>query len=186
MKDKEEAEFTRTEAECSKEKAKDEAYDAGVAETEAALKAQVPGVCRLYYSQVWNEALKQARVDALSNLWKAKCVFYSPTIREDATPSSEVRDAPEGVKVASPSVVPEIISPQAPAKENGPSRTAEADKGQGLDAPKETAVSVSGDPVPHIKGPIIVVEPLQSVPLAEGSKDPKTSPAQPSPEEIKD
>ena len=51
MRAKEEAEFARTEVE-------EEAYDAGVAETEAALKAQVPGVCRLYYSQVWNEALK--------------------------------------------------------------------------------------------------------------------------------
>ena len=64
---KEEAEFARTEVECSKEKAEEEAYDLGVAETQAALKAQVPGVCRLYCSQVWNEALKQAEVDTSSN-----------------------------------------------------------------------------------------------------------------------
>ena len=50
VRSKEEAEFARTEAECSKEKAEEEAYDAGVAETEAALKTQVPGVCRLYCS----------------------------------------------------------------------------------------------------------------------------------------
>ena len=50
MKAKEEVEFARTEAECSKKKAEEKAYDAGVAETEAALKAQVPGVCRLYCS----------------------------------------------------------------------------------------------------------------------------------------
>ena len=49
---KKEAKFTRTEAECSKEKAEEEAYDSGVAETEAALKAQVPRLCRLYCSQV--------------------------------------------------------------------------------------------------------------------------------------
>ena len=42
--------FARMEAECSKEKAKEEAYDLGVAETQATLKAQVPGVCRLYCS----------------------------------------------------------------------------------------------------------------------------------------
>ena len=36
---KEEAEFVRIEAECSKEKAEEEAYDSGVAETQAALKA---------------------------------------------------------------------------------------------------------------------------------------------------
>ena len=157
---KEEAKFARTEAECSKEKAEEEAYDARVVETEAALKAQVPGVCRLYCSQVWNEALKQARVDALSNLWKAECVFYPSAIKEDATSSSEVRDAPEGVEVASPSAASEIISPQVLAKESGPSGTAEADEGQGLDAPKETAGFVSGDPVSHIEGPVIVVEPL--------------------------
>ena len=35
--------FARTEAKCSKEKAEKEAYDLGVAETQAILKAQVPG-----------------------------------------------------------------------------------------------------------------------------------------------
>ena len=68
MRAKEEAEFARTEAECSKEKAEEKAYDAGVAETEAVLKAQVPGVCKLYCSQVWNEALKQVGVNTSSNL----------------------------------------------------------------------------------------------------------------------
>ena len=58
MKAKTEAEFTRTDAESSKEKAEEEAYDLRVAETQASLKAQVPGVCRFYYSEVWNEALK--------------------------------------------------------------------------------------------------------------------------------
>ena len=106
MRAKEEAEFARTEAECSKEKAKEEANDAGVAETEAALKAQVPGVCKLYCSQVWNEALKQAGVDTSSNLWKAECVFYPLAIKEDAALSSEVQDAPEGVQVASPNAAP--------------------------------------------------------------------------------
>ena len=36
--------FARSEAECSKEKAKEEAYDLGVADTQATLKAQDPGV----------------------------------------------------------------------------------------------------------------------------------------------
>ena len=69
---KEEAMFARSEAECFKEKAEEEAYDSGVAETQATLKAQVLGVYRLYCSQVWNGALKQARVDASSDLWKAE------------------------------------------------------------------------------------------------------------------
>ena len=42
--------FARTKAKRSKEKAEEEAYDLGVAETQATLKAQVPRVCRLYCS----------------------------------------------------------------------------------------------------------------------------------------
>ena len=183
---KEEAEFAKTEAECSKEKAEEEAYDAGVAETEATLKAQVPRVCRLYCSQVWNEALKRAGVDASSDLWKAECMFYPPAIREHATPNSEVRDAPEGIEVASPSAAQETISPQVPAKGSGPSGTAGADESQDPAGPKEAAGSVSGSPVSHIEWPIIAAEPFQSVPLAKGSKDPEVSPAQPSLEGIED
>ena len=41
---KTEAEFAKTEAEDFKDKAEDEAYDARVAETQAILKAQIPGV----------------------------------------------------------------------------------------------------------------------------------------------
>ena len=88
---KEEAVFARTEAECSKEKAEEEAYDLGVAETQATLKAQVPRVCKLYCSQVWNEALKQAGVEASSDLWKVERVYYPPAIREDAPPPPQLR-----------------------------------------------------------------------------------------------
>ena len=121
MRAKEEAKFAKTEAECSKKKAEEEAYDSGVAETQAALKAQVPRVCKLYCSQVWNEALKQAGVDTSSDLWKADHVFYPPAIREDAIPSSEVRDALEEVEAASPGATLAITSPEVPAKESGPS-----------------------------------------------------------------
>ena len=101
----------------------------GVAEIQAALKAQVLGVCKLYCSQVWNEALKQAGVDASSDLWKAERVFYPLAIREDATPSSEVRDAPEEVEVASPSAALAIPSFEVPAKESGPSGVVRTDEG---------------------------------------------------------
>ena len=54
---KREAEFARNKAEITKETAEDDGYNAGVVETQAILKAQIPGVCRLYCSQVWEEAL---------------------------------------------------------------------------------------------------------------------------------
>ena len=157
-----------------------------MAETQAALKAQVLRVCRLYCSQVWNEALKQAGVDASFNLWKAECVFYPPAIREGATSSSEVRDAPEEVEVASPGVALVITSPEVPAKESGPSGAVGTDEGQNPDTPKEIVGSVGDNPVSHIEGPVIVVKPLQSVPLGEGSKDPEIPPAQPSQEGVED
>ena len=86
---KQEAEFARNEAEVARDKAEDEGYDAGVAKTQASLKAQIPGVCRLYCSQVWEEALKQVGVDASSDLWKVESIFYPPAIHETASASSE-------------------------------------------------------------------------------------------------
>ena len=61
-----------------------------------------------------------------------------------------------------------------------PSGAEGTNEGQNPNTPKETAGSVGDDPVSHIEGPVIVVEPLQSVTLGEGSKDPEISPAQPS------
>ena len=113
-------------------------------------------------------------------------MFYPPAIREDANPSSEVRDALEGVEVACPYVALEITSPQVPAKESGPSGAVGTNEGQNPDTPKETIGSVGDDPVSHIEGPIIVVKPLQLVPLGKGSKDLEISPAQPSQEGVKD
>ena len=71
-----------------------------MAETQAALKAQVPRVCRLYCSQVWNEALKQAGVEASSNLWKLENVYYPPAIRETAPANSEVEATLEEAEAA--------------------------------------------------------------------------------------
>ena len=48
MRAKQEAEFARNEAEATRDKAEDEGYNTGVAETQASLKAQIPAVCRLY------------------------------------------------------------------------------------------------------------------------------------------
>ena len=94
MRAKTEAKFAKTKAETSKDKAEDEAYDAGVADTQATLKAQTPGVCRLYYSQVWNKALKRAGVEASSDLWKAEKVYYPPAIHETAFAISEAVSTP--------------------------------------------------------------------------------------------
>ena len=107
-------------------------------------------------------------------------MFYPPAIREDATPSSKVWDAPEEVEVASPGAALLITSPEVPAKESGPSGATRTNEGQNPDTPKETVRSIGDDLISHIKRPVIVAEPLQLVPLGEGFKDPEVSPAQPS------
>ena len=91
---KTEAEFTKIETETTKDRAEEEAYEAGVVETQALLKAQIPSVCRLYCSQVWDEALKRAEVEASSDLWKAESVFYPPAIHETASASFEAISIP--------------------------------------------------------------------------------------------
>ena len=45
---KQEVEFARTETEVARDKAEEEGYEAGVAKTQASLKAQIPDVCTLY------------------------------------------------------------------------------------------------------------------------------------------
>lgn len=79
---KQEAEFARTEAETAKDKAEDEGYEAGVADTQAFLKAQILAVCRLYCSQVWEEAFKRAGVEASSDLWRRRAYFIlQPSVK---------------------------------------------------------------------------------------------------------
>ena len=175
---KEEAVFAKAEAECSKEKAEEETYDLEMAETQAVLKAQVPRVCRLYCSQVWNEALKQAGVEASSDLWKVEHVYYPSAIKEDVPSSSEARDAPEEVEVAGTGAVLEITSPEEPAKESEPSGVAGANEGQNPDAPQKTAEPTGDAPISPAEGPVLLVEPLQIVPFGEGFKDLETSPTQ--------
>ena len=72
-----------------------------------------------------------------------------------------------------------------PVKESGPSGVAGINEGQDPDAPKETIGSVGDAPVSYVEGPVIVIEPLQSVPLGEGSKDPEISLTQLSEEGVK-
>ena len=127
--------FAKAEAENSKEKAEEEAYDLGVAETQATLKAQVPRVCRLYCSQVWNEALKQAGVVASFDLWKVENVYYLPAIRETAPSSSEARDVPKEAKAVGLKVDVATTAPDELAKESEPFRAAETNEGLNPGAP---------------------------------------------------
>ena len=50
--------------------------DVGVAETEDALRAEVPAVCRAYCAQTWEEALNQAGIDVSSEIRKPENIVF--------------------------------------------------------------------------------------------------------------
>ena len=69
------AEKAKVEAESARDEAKQHGYDVGVAETEDALKVEVPAVCRAYCAQTWEKALNRAGIDTSSELRKLENVF---------------------------------------------------------------------------------------------------------------
>ena len=83
----------------ARDQAKQEGYDVGVAETKEAFRAEVSGVYRNCYLQVWNEALNQARVEAFSALRRVESVYYPPTIHTPGSTSSKADPSPEVTKL---------------------------------------------------------------------------------------
>ena len=62
-----------------------------MAETEDALRVEVPAVCRAYCTQTWEETLNRARIDASSELRKSENIFFPLALQvpsqKEATPS---------------------------------------------------------------------------------------------------
>ena len=75
-----EAEKARTDPEKEKDEAEKHGYYIGEAETEEALRAEVPAVCQAYCAQTWEEALNRAGIDASSELRRPENVFFLQAI----------------------------------------------------------------------------------------------------------
>ena len=65
-----------------------------MAETEDALRAEVPAVCRAYCTQTGEEALNRAGIDASSELRKPENIIFPPALqipnqKEAAPPVSQ-------------------------------------------------------------------------------------------------
>ena len=105
-------------------------------------------------------------------------VYYPPTIREATPSSSEVRDAPEEAEAIGPRVVLAITVPEEPTRKSEPSGAVETSEGLNPDAPQKTAESTGGAQAPHAEEPTLLVEPLQAIPLGEGSEDLEVASAQ--------
>ena len=63
-------------AEKERDEAEQHGYDVGVAETEDALRAEVPVVYRAYYAQTWEEGLNQAGVEASLGLRRPDSIIF--------------------------------------------------------------------------------------------------------------
>ena len=75
------AEEDKVKAEKERDEAEQHGYDVGVAETEDALRAEVPTVCRAYCTQTWEEALNQVGIEAFSKLRKPERIIFPPALR---------------------------------------------------------------------------------------------------------
>ena len=105
-------------------------------------------------------------------------MYYPPIIREDAPSSSAVKDALEEAEAAGLGAALATTPSEGPAKGSEPSGAAEMSEGQNPDTPQGTVGSIGDAPVSQAKGPVLLIEPLQAIPLGEGSKDLENSPAQ--------
>ena len=52
-----------------------------MAETEDALRAEVPAVCRAYCTKTWEEALNRVGIDASSELRKPENIIFPPALQ---------------------------------------------------------------------------------------------------------
>ena len=158
----------------AQKQAEDEAYDAGVADTQATLKAQIPKVCKLYYSQVWNEAVKRVGVEASSDLWKAEKVYYPPAICETASTSSEAVSAPQETEAAQL-----ILTPDELTKGGELHEVTETLGGLNPEMPQEAVKSTVGAQIFDAEKPALLVQPLQAIPLADVPESLEANPVQP-------
>ena len=89
-----EVEEAKAKAEKERDEAEQHGYDVGVAETEDALRAEVPAVCLAYYTQTWEEALNRAGIDASSELRRLENIIFPPALqipnqKETAPPATQ-------------------------------------------------------------------------------------------------
>ncbi|XP_030924762.1 uncharacterized protein LOC115973614 [Quercus lobata] len=132
---KQEAEFARNEAEAARDKAEDEGYNMGVVETQASLKAQIPGVCRLYCSQ---------------------SIFYPPAIREAASASSEAMSDQHEAGVTQSEAAQISVPPRESLKGGKLHDVIEALESMDPEVPKEDAEPMVSAQIPDADEPAIL------------------------------
>ena len=95
------AEEDRVKVEKERDEAEQHSYDVGVAETEDALRAEVPAVCHTNCAQTWEEALNQAGVEASSGLRKPESIIFLSAL-QISKQTETVPLAPQPISEAPP------------------------------------------------------------------------------------
>ena len=98
-------------------------------------------------------------------------VYYPLAIREIAPSSSKAGGIFKEAEAAETMVAAATTALDEPAKESEPSGVTETGEGLSLEVPPRAVESMAEAQAPHAKEPTFLVEPLQAVPLGEGSKD---------------
>ena len=93
------AEEDKAKAEKERDEAEQHGYNDGIAETEDALRAEVPIVCRAYYIQTWEEALNRVGIEASSELRKPESIVFPPAL-QISSQKEAAPHAPQPVKEA--------------------------------------------------------------------------------------
>ena len=155
QKAKDQVEKAKKEVEKARDEADQQGYDLGVVETEEALRVEVSGLYRNYYSQVWHETLNQARFEAAFILRKSESVYYPLAIRASSPSNLSTNTAPEVAEAGKDSPVEILTSSNKPSEVTKHPGATEKEKNanQGV-APDATKPSAAiQDPPPRKKFP---------------------------------
>ena len=104
-------------------------------ETEEALRAEVPAVCRTYCTQTWEEALNRAGIEASSKLRRPENIYFPPAIRASNLSSTQ------GEVAFTIANLVEEVQPQDPLPPNQQEQTKEPKVSKETSSDKATKVS---------------------------------------------
>ena len=113
---KAQAEEDKLKAEKERDEAEQHGYDVGVAETEDALRAEVPAVCRAYCAQTWEEALNQAGVETSSGLRKPESIIFPLALQTPKQAESAPPQHPPSAAQPEPGVAQETLKGSSSGK----------------------------------------------------------------------
>ena len=117
-------------------------------------------------------------MEASSDLWRAKKVYYRPAIRETASANSETVSAPEEAEAARPEAALAVPTTNEPAERGVLPVVTETRESSNHEAPQEAVRSIVSAQDSHAEEPPLLVQPLQSISLADVTQGPEANPAQ--------